>query len=274
MTDHAHDDESEETNPILVRLTDDRVALVILNRPSKLNALDSELLEELFNTMMALEDDDEVGAIVITGSSEAKRPAFAAGADIAEMVELGGLGLRDYSQLGQQAFAAIESMLKPVVAAVNGFALGGGLELAMACHIRYAAESAKMGQPEVNLGIIPGFGGTQRLQRLVGRGRALEMLLTGDPIDAKEAVRIGLVNRVVPDADLLDTAVELAGRLASKAPLAVRLLLDAVQRGPDMSQDASLATETDLFGIAGSTEDVREGMRAFLEKRKPQWKGR
>lgn len=265
----------EETAPETVEIAvDGPVAVVTINRPGKLNALNGEVIDGLLGAMLTLDDDPEIGCVVLTGSPEAKRPAFAAGADIKEMSEMGALMLRAYSQDGQQLCGVIDGMTKPVIAAINGFAFGGGLELAMACHIRYAAEGAKVGQPEINLGIIPGFGGTQRLLRLVGRGRALEMLLSGDPIDAAEAYRIGLVNRVVPDDELMKTAMGLAHNLASKAPLATQLILDAVARGADRDVDTALAIETDLFGLVGTTEDVREGMGAFLEKRQPEWKGR
>lgn len=272
--DHDHDHDHGELPDCIDVAVEDRVAVITLKRPDKLNALNAELIDALTAAMYAVDEDPEVGAVVLTGSPEARRPAFAAGADIAEMNEMGALMLRAYSQGGQQLCLLIEGMSKPVVAAVNGFALGGGLELAMACHIRYAAESAKLGQPEVNLGIIPGFGGTQRLTRLVGRGRAIEILLTGDPIDAQEACRIGLVNRVLPDAELMGAAMALAGKLADKAPLATQLILDAVDRGGDRDLETALNIETDLFGLIGTTEDVREGMGAFLEKRKPEWKGR
>ena len=271
----AEDAQPEASDPALVDVVvDGPVGIVTINRPDKLNALNSEVIEGLLGAMLTLDDDPDVGCVILTGSPESKKPAFAAGADIQEMSEMGALMLRAYSQDGQQLCCVIDGMTKPVIAAVNGFAFGGGLELAMACHIRYAAESARVGQPEINLGIIPGFGGTQRLLRLVGRGRALEMLLTGDPIDAQEAYRVGLVNQVVPDGDLMETAVALARKLAEQAPLATQLILDAVARGADREVDAALAIETDLFGLVGTTEDVREGMRAFLEKRPPEWKGR
>ncbi len=271
----AEDAQPEASDPELVDVVvDGPVGIVTINRPDKLNALNSEVIEGLLGAMLTLDDDPDVGCVILTGSPESKKPAFAAGADIKEMSEMGALMLRAYSQDGQQLCCVIDGMTKPVIAAVNGFAFGGGLELAMACHIRYAAESARVGQPEINLGIIPGFGGTQRLLRLVGRGRALEMLLTGEPIDAQEAYRVGLVNQVVPDGDLMETAVALARKLAEQSPHATKLILDSVARGADREVDAALAIETDLFGLVGTTEDVREGMRAFLEKRPPEWKGR
>lgn len=269
-SEHDHDEE----NPAVFAAKEDGVGLLTVNRPAKMNALDVEVLESLFDAVVGMEEDDEVGAILVTGSPEAKRPAFAAGADIGQMAEMGGIELRSYSLLGQETFSAIENCSKPVIAAINGVALGGGCELAMACHIRYAAKGAKLGQPEINLGIIPGFGGTQRLARLIGRGRALELLLTGDAIDADEALRLGLVNRVFEPEGLMAACTDLAKRLAAKAPVARQLILDAVGRGLETPLDLGLAMESDLFGIVGSTADVREGLAAFLEKRQPVWKGR
>ncbi|MAG56771.1 MAG: hypothetical protein CMJ83_10810 [Planctomycetes bacterium] len=262
-----------DASPVLISI-DEGVALVTLNRPSKLNALSAEVLETLFAEFVGLEENEDVHCIVITGSPSAKPPSFAAGADIEEMAEMGGFDLRHYSELGQQTFAAIEGSPKPVIAAINGFALGGGLELAMACHIRYAAEGAKMGQPEVTLGIIPGFGGTQRLRSLVGRGRALELLLTGESISAEYAHRLGLVNSTVPHGELMGVVMALAKKIAGNAPVAVQFILDAVCRGSEMSPQSALSLETDLFGLVGVTDDVREGMQAFLEKRRAAWKGR
>ena len=267
------DNISAGDDPVLVS-TEGGVGVLLVNRPARLNALDQEVLECLYAGLIEFEEDPAIGAIVISGAPGGKRPSFAAGADISQMAEMGGLELRSYSQLGQEAFAAIEGCSKPVIAAVNGFAFGGGCELAMACHIRYASDRAKMGQPEINLGIIPGFGGTQRLVRLVGRGRALELLLTGDPVDATEALRLGLVNRVLEEDALMPTVMELATRIASKAPVARELILDAVARGVDAPLETSLPMECDLFGIVGSTADVREGLTAFLEKREPKWQGR
>ncbi len=250
------------------------VAWVSIHRPRALNALSSATLRELEAAFHQLTEREDLGAAVLTGADTGKKPSFAAGADIAEMAEMTGLELRAYSRLGQRAFEAIASCGKPVVAAINGFALGGGLELAMACHIRLAVEDARLGQPEINLGIIPGFGGTQRLPRLVGQGTALELLLSGDNIDGAHARRIGLVDRVVSAEALAGEAQALATRLASKAPVARRLILDAVLRGADRPLGDGLALESDLFGIVGATEDVREGLSAFLDKRKPAFKGR
>lgn len=251
----------------------DGVAVITLNRPYKLNALSSALLEDLELAVKAC-GAPEIGAVVITGSAEAKKPAFAAGADIGEMADMDMLALRRHGRMGQAVFNAIERLEKPVIAAINGFALGGGMELAMACHVRYASEDALMGQPEINLGLIPGFGGTQRLTRLVGRGRALEMLLTGDPVKAAEAERLGLVNRVYPADALMDEVMGIAKKMAAGAPIARACILEAVLRGEDVALEDGLRIESDLFGMQGGTEDTEEGLSAFLEKRKPEWKGR
>jgi enoyl-CoA hydratase len=208
---------------------------------------------------------------VITGAGE---KAFVAGADINELAVMTPDGGRDHARRGQRVFDLIEQMGKPVIAAINGFALGGGCELAMACTLRIAAATAKLGQPEVNLGLIPGYAGTQRLARLVGTGRALELLLSGDPITADEAYRIGLVNRVVPAAELMAEARRAAAALAGKAPIAVRYILDAVRTGAAMPLGEAQAFEATLFGLAASSEDMREGTRAFLEKRAPAFRGR
>ncbi len=249
---------------------DGPVAIVTVNRPAVLNALNAGTVEELGQAMTALRDDEAVRAIVLTGAGE---KAFVAGADIKELATLSPVAARDYAQRGQRVFDLIERMGKPVVAAVNGFALGGGNELAMACTVRLAADTAKLGQPEVRLGLIPGFAGTQRLARLVGKGRALELILTGDPIGAQEAWRIGLVNRVVPAADLAAEARALAHRLAAGPPIALRYAIDAVQRGLEMPFEEGAGLEATLFGLTASTDDMREGTRAFVEKRKAEFKG-
>jgi enoyl-CoA hydratase len=249
----------------------DGVAVITVNRPKVLNALNTATLEELRRTILALKTDDDVRAIILTGAGE---KSFIAGADINELAVRSPTSGREHAIRGQHVLDLIEHLGKPVIAAINGYALGGGCELAMACTIRLAAEGARLGQPEINLGIIPGYAGTQRLTRFVGRGRALEMLLTGEPVGAAEAYRLGLVNRVVPAADLLTEARKLAELLAAKAPIAVRYVIDAVNNGLQMSFAEAQTYEATLFGLIASTEDMREGTRAFLEKRKPEFKGK
>jgi enoyl-CoA hydratase len=249
---------------------DGAVAIVTINRPKVLNALDSRTLDELRRTILDVKHDSAIRVAILTGAGE---KAFVAGADIKEIAGQGSTGAREYALRGQHVLDLIENAGKPVIAAINGFALGGGCELAMACTLRIAADTAKLGQPEINLGLIPGFAGTQRLPRLVGAGRALELLLNGDPITATEAHRLGLVNRVVPAATLMTEARQLAATLASKAPLAVRYILDAVHQGLQMPLAQAQRLEATLFGLVAATDDMREGTRAFLEKRKPEFKG-
>jgi enoyl-CoA hydratase len=251
--------------------TGDAVAIVRVNRPDKLNALNGALIAQLDDAFHALAEDDAVQAIVLTGAGE---KAFVAGADIGELAQMDSIGGVRTSRQGQDAFRFMERMRKPVIAAVNGFALGGGLELALACHVRLASENAKFGLPEVKLGIIPGYGGTVRLPRLVGKGRALEMILTGEMIDAAEAHRIGLVNRVFPQAELLDGARALATKIAANGPIAVALALEAVEHGLAATTDDAQLFESNLFGLLASTSDMREGMGAFLEKRKAKFTGK
>jgi enoyl-CoA hydratase len=250
---------------------DDAVAVVTFNRPKVLNALNGQTLTELSAAMAALKSDAGVRAIVLTGAGE---KSFVAGADINELAVLSPVAGKDHARRGQQVFDEIEHLGKPVIAAINGFALGGGCELAMACTIRLAADSARFGQPEINLGLIPGYAGSQRLPRLVGKGIALEVLLTGDMITAQRAYEIGLVNRVVPAAELLAEAKKLAHALAAKAPIAVRYIIDAVNHGLEGSFAAGEQLETSLFGTIASSEDMREGTKAFLEKRKAVWLGK
>jgi enoyl-CoA hydratase len=250
---------------------DGAVALVTVNRPAKLNALNALTIAELGHAMAALGADAAVRAVVLTGAGE---KAFVAGADIDELAAQTPAQGKDHAAAGQRVFAAIENLGKPVVAALNGFTLGGGCELAMACTMRIAADTARLGQPEVNLGLTPGFAGSQRLPRLVGRGIALELLLTGDMISAARAYEIGLVNRVVPAADLRAEVLKLAATLASKAPVAVRYILEAVQHGAEMPLADAQQLEATLFGLISSTHDMKEGTRAFLEKRKADWTGR
>jgi enoyl-CoA hydratase len=248
----------------------DSIAIVTINRPRVLNALNTQTLDELRQAMLAFRHDTGVRVVVMTGAGE---KAFVAGADIRELAELTPTGGRDHALRGQHVLDLVASLGKPVIAAINGYALGGGCELAMACTIRFAADSAKIGQPEINLGLIPGYGGSQRLARLVGAGRALELLLTGEPISAAEAFRIGLVNRVLPATDLMREAVALAGLLASKPPIATRYIIDAVRTGLEMPLPAALIHEATLFGLVSSTADMREGTRAFLEKREAVFQG-
>jgi enoyl-CoA hydratase len=247
------------------------VAFITLNRPAVRNALNAETVRELGSAFAAVKEDDEVRVIILTGAGD---KAFAAGADIKELAVRTPLSGRDYSLAGQAVFNSIENLGKPVIAAINGYALGGGCELAMACTLRIASESAMLGQPEVKLGLLPGFGGSQRLPRLVGKSRALEMLLTGDMVTAEEALRIGLVNRVTPPSELLPAAEELAKKIIANAPLAVTFCVESVNRGMEMSQDEAQFLEAALFGICCGTEDMKEGASAFMEKRPAAFKGK
>jgi len=249
----------------------DGIAFVTLNRPAKRNALDERTIGELEEAFSALAGDGLVRAVVVTGSGD---KAFVAGADIEALAQLDVQGARAFSERGQRLFDRIEWLGKPVVAAINGHALGGGCELALACHVRVAAEGARIGTPEVKLGLICGYGGTQRLPRLVGRGRALELLLTGEAVDAGEALRLGLVNRVVPAARLLEEAEALARRMTANAPLALRATLEAVNGGLDRSLGEAQEGEAALFSELVATQDAREGTRAFLEKRPARFAGR
>ncbi|MCC7177164.1 MAG: enoyl-CoA hydratase/isomerase family protein [Acidobacteria bacterium] len=250
---------------------DGAVAILTFNRPKVLNALNAATLAELETALRALQSDDDVRAIVLTGSGE---KAFVAGADINELAVLTPAQGKEHARHGQRVFDLIEQLGKPVIAAINGFALGGGCELAMACTLRVAADTARLGQPEINLGIIPGYAGSQRLPRLIGKGRALEILLTGDMVSAQRAYEIGLVNQVVTAAELMAAAKKLAAALAGKAPIATRYIIEAVNHGLDMPLAQAQFFETALFGAIASTEDTREGTSAFLEKRKATWKGR
>jgi enoyl-CoA hydratase len=250
---------------------DGAVALVTINRPQVLNALNSSALDDLRRAALALKHDGQVRAVVVTGQGD---KSFVAGADINEIAVNSPAESKDFAIRGQHVFDLIENLGKPVIAAINGYALGGGCELAMACTLRIAAETARLGQPEINLGIIPGYGGTQRLARLVGKGVALDMLLTGRHVTAAEALQIGLVNRVVPAASLRSEARALAAELATKAPLAARYIMEAVHRGLEVSFDKAQFLEATLFGLVAATDDMREGTKAFLEKRKADFRGR
>ena len=248
----------------------DRIATLTINRADKLNALSIATVAELDACVTELLARADVGAIVVTGAGR----AFAAGADIAEIGTLTAAGAQAMAERGQRAFRALETSPKPTIAAVNGFALGGGCELAMACHVRIAADNAKFGQPEVKLGLAPGYGGTQRLPRLIGRGRAMQLLLTGEVIDAAEAYRIGLVNRVVPAAELLGAARALAAEMLKVAPLAVAACVECVDVGLEHGLTAGLSVEARAFGVLASTDDAKEGIAAFLGKRAPGFTGR
>lgn len=250
---------------------DGAVAIVTLDRPKVLNALNNQTLAELSACMATLKADESVRAIILTGSGE---KSFVAGADINELATQSPVEGQAHARRGQLIFDAIEQLGKPVIAAINGFALGGGCELAMACTIRLAADTARFGQPEINLGLIPGYAGSQRLPRLVGKGIAMEILLTGDMVSAPRAYEIGLVNRVVPAAELMTEAKKLAQALAAKAPIAVRFIIEAVNQGLESPFAAGEYLETSLFGTIASSEDMREGTKAFLEKRKPVWQGK
>ncbi|WP_028916232.1 enoyl-CoA hydratase-related protein [Pseudoxanthomonas sp. J35] len=257
-------------SPVLSRDADG-VRTITVDRPEKLNALNRQTLEALDAAFSAAAADPGVRVVVLTGSGA---KAFVAGADIAEMNGLTAIEGREFSLLGQKLMRRIETLPKPVIAMVNGYALGGGMELAMACHLRIAADSARLGQPEVNLGLIPGFGGTQRLLRLAGRAAALELCLVGAPVDAARALQLGLVNRVVPAAELEAETMKLAAQLAASAPLALRGVLDAVVHGGECGLEEGLQFESAQFALLFASEDMREGTGAFLEKRKPQFRNR
>jgi enoyl-CoA hydratase len=250
---------------------EEATAIVTINRPKVLNALNTQTLDELRRAILELKQDDGVRVVILTGAGE---KAFVAGADINELAVQTPTAGREHALAGQHVFDLIENIGKPVIAAINGYALGGGCELAMACTLRLAADTAKLGQPEIALGLIPGYAGTQRLPRLVGKGRAMEMILTGAPIAADEAQRIGLVNRVVPAADLMAEARKLAAQLAKSAPIAMRYIINAVNKGIEIPFAEACQYEATLFGLVASTDDMKEGTAAFLEKRKAAFRGR
>ena len=250
---------------------EDGIGILYINRPEAMNALNTGVLEEIIHAMGEISKDDEIQVLIITGAGD---KSFVAGADIKEMHGLTAVEGRKFGYIGQAAFRAIEKLEKPVIAAVNGFALGGGCELAMAADIRLASDKAKFGQPEVGLGITPGFGGTQRLPRLVGEGRAMELILTANTINVEEAYRIGLVNHIYPAENLLDEARKMARKIMSNAPLAVKYSKSANNKGLQTDIDTGMAIEADLFGICFSTEDQKAGMGAFLNKEKASFKAR
>jgi enoyl-CoA hydratase/carnithine racemase len=247
------------------------LALVTVNRPKVLNALNRKTVEELECLFFELKNSPEVRAVILTGAGE---KAFIAGADISEIAGYDATSGVLFAQRGQAVLNLIENLGKPVIAAINGYALGGGLEIAMACTLRIASEKARVGQPEINLGIIPGFGGTQRLARLVGEGRAMELVLTGNQIEARQALQMGLINRVVPAEKLLEEARALAGKIISKGALAVRYAMEAVHHGLQLTLAEGLNLEANLFGLCCATEDKNEGTRAFLEKRQAEFRGK
>ncbi len=247
------------------------IACVTVNRPEKLNALNQKVMEELRNCFEVIQKDDEVRAVILTGAGE---KAFVAGADINELALQTPIQGKETSLAGQRILDLMENLGKPVIAAVNGYAFGGGCELAMACTLRIASDNARLGQPEVKLGIIPGYAGTQRLPRLVGKGRALEMILSGEPLSAQEAYRIGLVNQVVAAKDLMAAAESLARKIMANSPVAVKLALEAVNRGMEMTHSDGEFLEATLFGLCCSTADMKEGTRAFMEKRPAKFAGK
>jgi enoyl-CoA hydratase len=250
---------------------DGAVAILTINRPKVLNALNTPTMDELRRAVLEVKHDAAVRVLIVTGSGD---KSFVAGADINELAVQTPTQGKEHALRGQHVFDLIENLGKPVIAAINGFALGGGCELALACTLRIAADTARLGQPEINLGIIPGYAGTQRLSRLVGKGIALDLLLTGRQVKADEALQIGLVNRVVPAADLMNEARKTAAELAAKAPVAMQYIIEAVNRGLEVSFDKGAFLEATLFGLVASTDDMREGTKAFLEKRKAEFKGR
>lgn len=256
---------------IVFELADDGIALLTIRRPEKLNALDAAVMAELDDAFARAESDAAIKGLILTGAGD---KAFVAGADVAEIARLTPAEAREFSLHGQRVFRRLERMGKPSLAAINGYALGGGLELALCCTFRVASTNAKLGQPEVKLGLVPGYGGTQRLPRLIGRGRALEMLLSGEPVGAEEALRIGLVNQVVRPDELLDFSRSLLRKILENAPIAAALIIQSVEVGLSGGIEEGLQFEAASFGVAASTEDRNEGTAAFLEKRKAVFKGK
>ena len=249
----------------------DAIAFITFNRPKVLNALNRKTIEELRDALVAARDDAAVRVLILTGAGE---KSFVAGADISELAQQTPVNGKEFSLFGQSVFYLLETMGKPSICAINGFALGGGCELALSCSIRIASKTAKLGQPEVKLGIIPGYGGSQRLVRLCGKGVAHELCLTGEMITAEEAQRIGLVNRIYETGDLLSAAEAMARKIIANAPIAVKYTMEVIERGVEMAQEEGLFLEATLFGLSCATEDMREGTKAFLEKRPAAFKGR
>jgi enoyl-CoA hydratase len=247
------------------------IATITLNRPEALNAFSKEVIEEIMHALEELKNDENVRVVVLTGAGE---KAFSAGADIKAMVGMTALKARELSLMGERLCLALENLEKPVIAALNGYALGGGLEVAMSCDLRIASENARVGQTEINIGLIPGWGGTQRLTRLIGRTKAKELVFTGRMIDAKTAEQLGIVNMVLPADKFRETVRQFALELASKAPVAIRVAKALINKGADISLDSALALEREGFAVVASTEDLKEGVSAFTEKRKPVFKGR
>ncbi len=249
----------------------EKIARITFNRPNVLNALNRKTMDELGDCLKKVRADDEIRVLILTGAGE---KAFIAGADINELSQQTPVHGREFTLYGQEIIHRLETLGKPAIAAINGFALGGGCEVAMACTLRIASRNAKLGQPEVKLGLVPGYGGTQRLPRLCGKGVAHELILTGEMISAEEALRVGLVNRVVEPGELLATAEAIAKKIIANAPLAVKYAMEAVEHGMEMPQEEGLYLEATLFGLSCATQDMREGTRAFLEKRPPKFEGR
>ena len=249
----------------------ERIATITLNRPDALNAFNKDVVEEILKALEDAKNDEKIRVVILTGAGE---KAFSAGADIKTMKGFDALKARELSLMGEKLCSAIENFEKPVIAAINGYALGGGLEVAMACDLRIASDKAKMGQTEINIGLIPGWGGTQRLTRLIGKTKAKELVFTGKMIDAKTAEQLGLVNMVVPADQFMEAVRKFAMELAEKAPVALRIAKALINKGADMSLDAAIALEREGFGVVGSTEDLQEGVSAFIEKRKPVFKGK
>jgi enoyl-CoA hydratase len=249
----------------------DGVATIILNRPEALNAFSKDVVSEILHVLEDIKNDENVRVVILTGAGE---KAFSAGADIKSMAGMNALKARELSLMGEKLCVALENLEKPVIAALNGYALGGGLEVAMSCDLRIASENARVGQTEVNIGLIPGWGGTQRLTRLVGMTKAKELVFTGKMIDAKTAEQIGILNMVVPADKFRETVRQFALELASKAPVAVKVAKVLINKGSDIGLDSALALEREGFGVVASTEDLKEGVAAFSEKRKPSFKGK